>query len=474
MTNEQKYRVFEINSQEPYLTKDKIENGLRMRSIKEYAYILHDKDVYTEKQIEKLVKKGVDVSNYNVGDLKAKHWHCYIVVNPAQTIKTIAKWFDVAPQYVEVKKGAGAFVDCLEYAVHDSETAKNDGKYPYPFTDVYSNVDVEMLVREKQIRRSKYNRDLNERDSLRMMVLDDGLTLREASKKYPVAYSNDLNTLKALRGEYLHNKAELPYTRYNFYICGSGGVGKDTIGRGFARQFYPDMEDDDIFHVVKDIRVPFDGYDGQPVIIWEDVRAVDLITTFGRSGVFRLFDINPTRGRYNVKYGSVVLCNTINILTSVEDYPKFLNELSGEYTDRYGNDRQSEDKGQAYRRFPFIIPITMGYMDILVQKAYLEGNNNYFEYENFQRLQGNLAQMIWSKKLQSLPKEKRDIVAKEVEKRYLSGAIGKLDKLMTDNKSLMDSAIDDINSIIEDIMSDNMQDDNGFMQVTDSDLPFND
>lgn len=447
---ENKYRIYEITSQEPYLTEDKIKMALGHKSIKRALWICHDKDTYTEKTVkkekERLEKqykemvmkddkaflemgyKGVpdfetfykDKHIEEVGKIKPKHWHCYIDVSTSpQTIKTIAKWFDTPSQNVEVKKGAGAFVDCLEYAVHDSESAKNDGKYPYPWemckTHGITVEDAKQMVYEKQVRRVKYGRDLTDKESVRMQVLNDGLSLRDASYKYPLLYAEDETTLKKMRSQYLATRMPLPKTRINYYLCGDGGIGKDTMAKGIARTLFPDLEDDELFHEVTDISVPFEGYDGQPVIIWSDMRAYDFIDKFGRGGTFKLFDLTPSRGRQNVKYSATPIVNSINIVNSNQPYLDFLNGLAGEYKDKQGNEHKAEDKKQAYRRFPVIIPINTDFFSIMLNNGWLDANGNFEEYRAYKKVSGNLARLVYDPRVRKLPREKMERAVKDFE-----------------------------------------------------------
>lgn len=487
--NEPKARVFEITSQEPYVTEAKIVQALGHKTIKEAVYILHDKDTYTEKTVDKerdrlykawqqlnkdpnkselqALEVGYGIKDWEgfykfkhqekVGEKKTAHWHCYIRMDSPQKISTIAKWFDTSKQNVEIKSGAGAWADCLEYAVHDSENAKAEGKYGYDWSELHCSgitLDaVKELVKDKQIRRLKYGKDLTEKELLRMKVMNEGLTLKQAYEQYPLMYADDRTKLIELRTEFLAHKGYVPSTRYNFFIQGAGGIGKDTIGRGLARQFYPDKDDDEIFHIVKDIDVPFEGYDGQPVIIWEDVRSQTLIQKFGRDGVFRLFDINVTKGRYNIKYGSMPLTNSMNILTSTENYTSFLDNLAGEYVDKNGNKRKAEDKGQAYRRFPFIIPIQMDFMDILVQKAFLQGDTSYEEYMQYNHMRGNLARLMFNSKVMAIPEEQRKQIQQAIEKKFMNSAAGDLIKLVEDNKGLIDKSFTLANEVLEEMLN---------------------
>lgn len=486
---EAKYRCFEITSQEPYLTKDKILSGLKYRSIKEYAYILHDKDRYTEKQLKKIkerlssdydlflsIKEDESLSDkikyyprevleneskeeyinrfcpYKVDDLKEKHWHCYIVVNPPQSIKTVAKWFDTAKNNVEVKEGAGAFVDCLEYAVHQSESAEKDGKYPYDWSELYSNIDAKERVEQKQVRRLKYNKDLSDKQALRMRVLKEGMSLFDVAEKYPVEYADDLSALTRCRSEYLSKFAKMPSQRMNFYFCGSSGIGKDVMCESFARQLYPDIDNDKkLFHVVTDLRVPFEGYDGQPVIIWSDVRAKALIAHFTRAGFYSLIDTAPKNTNRNVKYGHVTLLNKFNFFNGIDDYPVFLSDLSSK-SDNKTDDRDYEPLKQVTRRFPFIVPIYIDYYQLLYNMGAID-DYSFNAYKEVCRVSGNMADLLYHKnlkgKIDMLPKEEKERIMNKITDKFMGGPLKEVYKILNDKPDIVPSVMTDVYKTLE-------------------------
>lgn len=141
-------------------------------------------------------------------------------------------------------------------------------------------------------------------------------------------------------------------------------------------------DDYDIFFEVGAKGAPFEGYDGQPVIIWNDRRAYDLLQELnGRGNVFNVFDSHPTKQRQNIKYGSINLCNEVNIVNSVQPYAEFLDGLAGEYEDKNGNKRGVEDKGQSYRRFPFMVIVHEEDFDFMINKGFIVGEKaDYSEY----------------------------------------------------------------------------------------------
>ncbi|KGF03864.1 hypothetical protein HMPREF1627_02065, partial [Actinomyces sp. S6-Spd3] len=77
-----------------------------------------------------------------------------------------------------------------------------------------------------------------------------------------------------------------------------------------------------------------------------------------------------------------------------DDYKTFLNGLAGEYayTNRMGVKvvQTSENKDQAYRRFPLIIPVQEGEFSIYVNLGFLNGTREYQQYERHERLRHNL------------------------------------------------------------------------------------
>ena len=143
----------------PLLNEDTIKVALAHRTIKQYAYVLHDKDVYSEAD-------EADVPNHVHGQTKPPHWH--IVLNCSQQVEvgTIAKWFNIAENFVDIPKGAGAgkFLDCVEYLTHESTRQQELGKHRYDDNEVKASAGFNW--REKLDKRNenklKYGKDLDD------------------------------------------------------------------------------------------------------------------------------------------------------------------------------------------------------------------------------------------------------------------------------------------------------------------------
>lgn len=360
-------------------------NAVAHKTIKKYAYILHDKDEKTEST------DGHEA--VPIGTLIPRHWHVAVYCENAVEIHTIAKWFGVPDNFVQVLRGANAYIDLVEYLTHEHPVQQEAKKHLYADEEIKSNHDWRTELEHYKIRRVKKSvSKLNTKDYYRNEVLFHGMTLRQIAVEDADAYRADFQTLDKYRLQYLLKFAELPKTRINYYVTGRGGVGKGLISRAVARNLYPDLEnDDDIFFEVGGDNVAFEGYDGQPVIIWNDCRAITLLQSLkGRENVFNVFDTHPTNCRQNVKFGSTRLINQVNIVNSVESFSEFLDGLAGEYKEKDGTVRRCEDKGQSYRRFPIIIPLHESDFDILMNKGVLEGTREYQQFIEHHHIRGNL------------------------------------------------------------------------------------
>lgn len=388
------------------------------KTIKECAYILHDKDVYNEDEearcIEALGKEydafGTDVPDgltkeeyirrelwVHAGEVKPRHWHIVARADYAVELAVFAAWFGVPENQIDVPKGHGAFMDCVEYLTHENPKQIAAGKHRYEDSEVHANFEFRKELDRRALSRAKYGQEVDRKTELRLKVLDGELTLRDVKRNYRLNYIQDRDMLQKFRLEYIQD-ATPPKVRHNFYICGGGGVGKGVSSMLLAHALYPEIEDEDdlLFRVGAD-GTTFEGYDGQPVIIWDDCRSYDLLKKLGsRGNVFNVFDTTPHKRKQNVKFGAVNLINAVNIVNSVQPFAEFLNGLVGEYVDRDGVEHKAEadEKSQSYRRFPFIMPLRADDFDILINRAYMEGGTDYEDYIKYERLRGNFGALI--------------------------------------------------------------------------------
>lgn len=431
-----KSRVFNVlqfwkNPQEVYLLGedkatdydfDEHKAEIRLSSKKtftEWALITHDQDVYTEydedRSFERLIaktkKEHPDMDPDEVervaksqkytfaGNVKPKHTHIVVRTKTPLEVSQVAKWLGVPEACVDVPKGRGAFSDCLYYLCHEGEREQLAGKTVYPRDRVISNFDWQALLRQSKEMLSAYGQELNIRDFLRTKVRYEGYSVERLIAEFPdykVDIMNDEQILKKARKEYIDH-LPIPSYRINYYVEGAGGIGKNIACRALAHSMFPNLEDYECFFEVGGSNVSFEGYNGQPVIIWNDWRAGDFIKRLGGRGeVFDLLDSHPSSTKRHIKYGSVLLTNCVNLINSVQSYTEFLDGLAGSYT--YEKDGQqivmnAEDKNQAYRRFPIIIRLREDDFDVLLNKGIADGTYEYEQYLEYARVRGSFAKI---------------------------------------------------------------------------------
>ncbi len=373
------------------LTEETIKKALEHDSIMQWAYIRHDKDVYSAKD-EK------DDPSHQQGAFKPPHWHIVLRMKTNSTeLPTIATWFGISDNYVEMPKGRGAFLDCVNYLTHEDEKQQEQGKTLYDNDAVIANFDWKGELDKRDELRAKWGKKgdkLTAKQIMGQRIMLEGLTLLQAKEEDPILYADSLEFLRKMRGVYLSD-IRPPKTRLNYYISGDAGAGKGVMSKALARAMYPELKhDEEIFFEVGAENALFEGYDGQPVLIWNDRRAGNLIKELGgRSNVYNVFDSHPTKQKQNVKYSSVGLVNAVNIVNSVQPYVEFLETLAGVNKDEEDAGNEYDQKSQAYRRFPLIIHVHPEEFDIYINKGFLSQDETYLDYEAHKHIYANMRKL---------------------------------------------------------------------------------
>lgn len=374
----------------------------KYKSIKRYAICEHDEDNYTSEDIL-LYNKVHPEAPREIGDHKDDHIHWVGEFSTNQSVEMVAKWFGIPANLVKVARGKGAFLDCVEYLTHEDEKQQALGKHLYTDDKVIANFPWREELNKRHEKKLRYGREnVDLKQMLRYEVRYNGMTMKQVADQYPFEYMDDMEKLKQLRKDYCINRP-MPISKINMYIGGvDGGVGKGLMGKAIARNIIDPsgiMEDEEIwFKVTSDNR--FNGYEGQPILIWEDFRPMDLLDFFGgnRGEMFKMLEPYPTQadGRVDIKYGSTRLINAINIFDCIMEPNAWLDGLAGEYEKKDGTFVKSEDrqKAQVYRRFPITFWIVEDNYTIRVNKGILEGTREYLQYEQSERLRGNLQKLI--------------------------------------------------------------------------------
>lgn len=399
-------RAWEVVTYPEFLPQERLEKALEHKVIKRWAWILHDKDVYTEDDAEhNRIPEGS-----KVGDPRPAHLHVEIDCGKRPTsLSEISRWFEMPANFIHKVGGKFGFMDMVQYITHEREEQQALGKYNYPDEEIHADFNFREAINEMIAMKAEFGKPLTPKERMQYDVQYKGKSLRRCEQEDPLLFMQCYADLAKRREDYINRRAKLPKVRVNFYLCGKGGVGKDTMAMALARSIYPELPDEELFFMVGSGEAAFMGYDGQPVIIWPECRSGVLKQMLkGRAGVFAIFDNIPKSQMQNRKYGAVKLLNAVNIVHSPQPYVEFLEDLCHKWGAEDGAEK--EPINQATRRFPIIIPIADKFFDIVLNKGYIENDHRYFEeYIEYKRISGSLGNIArklgdseQSRKLQAL------------------------------------------------------------------------
>ena len=302
---------------------DKLSEILKAKShvINNYAYIIHDKDLYTKADESRNPK-------HKAGEFKPAHIHLVLKFERSQPQKTkyICKWFNLAENFVS--KINGSFEDAVLYLAHINAPDKAQ----YDVKNITANADskdklssIVDRILSGEIR--EYNKT-TEIDT-KLLVYPDSLRVIENAFK--------------VRAEYLQNTQSERKTTC-IYICGQAGAGKTTLAKKIA-----DTHNMDYF-VSSGSNDVLDGYCQQPCLILDDIRP----SALGLSDLLKLLDPHTAcsiKSRYENKY---VNCSLI-ILTSVLKIDEFYHNVF---------EHEDEPINQLKRRCKFYIKMDYDFIKI--------------------------------------------------------------------------------------------------------------
>ncbi len=381
--------------------------------IRLYAGCIHDRDQFTQADVDRAnreIAAGKDRKEIAVGELKVTHVHCVINLNNAMSLSAFCKLFNIVPAQVcfvrrrttDDDTETETFMDKAMYISHRRQPEKAQ----YNFSDIWCNFNyADALTNyEKGINRkakSAFSHAFIKEHVNKIYAGEE--TISDIIKEYgydSYAYAKPKFDTAAHDFE-KRNLKSVPM-RLTFVITGTSKMGKTPLAKLYACSLFPDLSPSEAFYVASDsinANNTLTNYNSQPVIIFDDWRAVSFITMFGRDQLFNsLFAVYPEPTAFNIKYGSVTLHHNINIITTTEPFNCFINSLAGEYTDKFGYLHPSEEKDvrQAYKRVWSVTQLTPEQIIIQINQDYLTGDKlGYFQqFVTLSELSNNVAELV--------------------------------------------------------------------------------
>ncbi len=262
-----KLKQYEVESRVEFFKEPIGDIVRRYRTIKKYAYILHDKDPDT-----------------------SPHYHIYLNFgNSGVDSKLVAEWFGL--QESQVNRVRGRATDMLQYLTHANPSQKH--KYQYSPSEVVANFDF-----EEEIRKSQIIGNFGKYSYAYQLEYINSLPIDEKGKNY-----DKLKKLWDLHCKILtmnpDRKLEV------IFIYGATGTGKTYNAKTIAKKRGYDVC---ISSAAND---PWQDYLGQKCVIADDVRDQN----FEFDELLKLLD-NDTSSTVQARYGNKVLSCELLILTS--------------------------------------------------------------------------------------------------------------------------------------------------------------
>ncbi len=320
----------------------------KSNAIQEWAYCIHNKDVYTEEDEKR-------TPEHKSGTLKPEHIHLVLRFkrNQPQNTEYIAKWFNIPENFVS--KIRGKFEDAVLYLIHKNAPEK----FQYDISEVVANFKVETYIEncENQSKLSQIIKDIlsgeireyNKTIEIDSMLLVNPSDLRIIENAFKV------------RSEYLQATKKHRNTTC-IYICGKSGAGKTTFAKKLAEE--KNME----YFISSGSNDIMDGYAQQPCLICDDIRP----SCLGLSDLLKMLDpytASSIKSRYKNKYLNADLI----ILTSVLPIEEFYHNVF---------EHENEPITQLKRRCQYYIKMDMTTIRVQRWDNYLMRYSEPIEYRN--------------------------------------------------------------------------------------------
>jgi len=259
-------RQMEIVTDADKLKVDIQETCMNYKTIKQWAYILHDKDDTRD------------------------HYHIYLNFgNSSCDTAMVAKWFQLGytdekgvehsgEQFIERCKGRKT--DVLLYLTHGNDSQKN--KHQYSPDEVIANFDFQV-----EIENAKILGDFEKYSYAEQIRYVNNLPLSEKAATF-----SKLEKLWKLHCQCLALKTDRKLNV--IFICGKGGTGKTY----FAKKLLKEQKLD--FCISSSSNDPFQDYMGQKGIILDDLRD----DVFDLDDLLKILDndtLSSVRSRFNNK-----------------------------------------------------------------------------------------------------------------------------------------------------------------------------
>lgn len=308
-----KLRQMEIVTDLDKLEVDLQATFMKYKTIKQWAYIVHDKD-----------------------DTRP-HYHIYLHFDSSVDTALVAKWFKVPENFISKVKGRQA--DILKYLTHSNDTQKY--KHQYDTSEVFANFNFEKIIEESEI-----IGNFEEYSYAQQLEYVNSLPIGEKIKSF-----NQLQKLWQIQCQ--HDCLSSSRDMQVIFITGKAGVGKTY----YAKKLLDRMGYD--YCISSSSNDPFQDYLGQKAIILDDLRD----SAFELEDLLKILD-NDTKSSVRSRFTNKVFNGKVLIVTSSVPVNYWYSWLK--------SGLQKDDLNQLYRRIGTFVRVKENTVE--VYDSGLDGN----------------------------------------------------------------------------------------------------
>lgn len=258
-------KQFEIMQDEEHLKVDIQKVCSEHSTIKQYAYIKHDKD-----------------------DTRP-HYHIYVNFGRASISHLdVAKWFNVPQNFVRTIKSK---VSYLRYLTHDLDSQRH--KHQYSPGEVISNFDFQTVIKNDLILGDFENYSYAQQlKYINTLPRDERIPAFNKLERFWKMHCQSLALQKERNVKVV-------------FICGKAGSGKTYYAKKLCNSEGYD------YCISSSSNDPFQDYMGEKVMIFDDLR----YTAFPLSDLLKMLD-NHTSSSYRCRFANKVFNGDMIIITS--------------------------------------------------------------------------------------------------------------------------------------------------------------
>lgn len=264
-------------------------------AIKDYAYIIHDCDIYNDEDEQAN-------QNHKCGDLKPTHIHLLLKFHSPQQFKYIGQWFGLESNFVNRIRNNWDSANL--YLIHMNAP----DKFQYSPENVVASFDYKQLI-------NKINNKHNISDVINGIITGEIRNIAEIDGLMYVTYAKEIKNAFQYRHQLLTKKVDRQLEVV--FVTGQSGCGKTTFAKKLAISKGLDL------YISSSSNDPLQDYGLERAVLLDDLRP----DTISCVDLLRLLDNHSNSGSVKSRYHNKTLDCELIIITSILDMEHFFRDL---------------------------------------------------------------------------------------------------------------------------------------------------